>query len=85
MSRKDDYMELVDEWANKFIPPLTRSQACQVLLDDHGWDYKNHKYIFPTRNQLGWKDWDEMCLDELYELIKSKEYITKYRKNRRKE
>ncbi len=51
-SQIDFNLERLDEWKDKFSFPLTRKQACELLLDDRQWDKELKKYTKLDRREL---------------------------------
>ena len=60
-----EWLKILDEWRNKFTVPLTRKQACEVLLDDS--KYKEGEFMQPKMKDLFWADCEKFMQEIIYE------------------
>jgi len=63
--------EKLERYQNKFSEPLTRKQACEVLLDDRfpkGYEAGEHEKI---EDVVGFSGSDDILMDILDEIISS--------------
>ena len=46
----EHWVKMLDEYRNKFTTPLTREQACEVILDDS--KFENNEFVEPKYRDL---------------------------------
>jgi len=61
----DAWLEYLDEWRNKFSFPLTRKQACEIIIDDRKYDSEKDDYTEPNMNNLFWHEWEQFAYKTL--------------------
>jgi len=73
------WLTQLDKWRNKFTTPLTREQACEVLIDDCR--YENGDFIENDIKSLYWQDFEDFAYSILDKLrttkIKKKQHKLK--------
>ena len=52
----DAWLEDLDKWRNKFSFPLSRKQACEILVDNS--KYEQDDFVEPKMDTLFWFDWE---------------------------